>query len=158
MTRNNQESRKLMKPIKTTISATILFFLLQGAVLAQSDSLAEIFKTHMNETVQNVKNSDNAIEKRAILDTSFNKILKAVERIEKSGQLTEEEFAQLQTFKHSIEEKSDQLNGQNGFEEVADEDLEDFSDYSQQAMEQADRTLTLSLTTVLLVVIILLLI
>jgi len=158
MTRNNQESRKLMKPIKTTISATILFFLLQGAVLAQSDSLAEIFKTHMNETVQNVKNSDNAIEKRAILDTSFNKILKAVERIEKSGQLTEEEFAQLQTFKHSIEEKSHQLNGQNGFEEVADEDLEDFSDYSQQAMEQADRTLTLSLTTVLLVVIILLLI
>jgi hypothetical protein len=146
-----------MNLIKTVTSTALLFFLFQTVAIAQTDSLTEIFKSHMNETVQNVKSSESADEKRTVLNSSFNKMLKAVEKIEESGQLSEDEIAQLTTLKHSIEEKSDQLNGRNGFEEIADEDLEDFSDYSQQAMEQADRSLTISLTTALLVVIILLL-
>jgi hypothetical protein len=40
---------------------------------------------------------------------------------------------------------------------LADEDLDDFTDYSQQDMEQASRNITISLTTALLIIIILLL-
>lgn len=147
-----------MNVIKSIIPIVVLFLSLQTAVSAQNGDLSEIFKTHMNETVQDVKNSDSADEKRAILDESFNKMLEAVDKIETSATLSDEELSHLQTFQANIEEKLYQLNGRKGYERVGDLELEDFSEYSQQDMEQADRTLTLSLTTALLIVIILLLI
>lgn len=146
-----------MNLIKPVFSIAILFLTLQTAAFAQNGNLSDIFKTHMNETVQNVKSSDSADEKRAILDESFNKMLKAVDKIEDNATMSDKEQSQLKAFRNTIEDKSNQLNGLKGFKRVADEDLEEFSDYSQQAMEQADRTLTISLTTLLLVVIILLL-
>jgi hypothetical protein len=146
-----------MKLLQAALTAAFLLFILNMNAFSQGQNLNEIFKTHMNKTVQNVKNSDSAAEKRVILDTSFDKMLTAIERIENSASLTEQEKAELSTFKSSIEEKSNQLHGLKVYKKVTDENLDEFSEYSQQAMEQADRTLTLSLTTVLLVVIILLL-
>lgn len=147
-----------MNLIKPILSIAILFLTLQTAATAQNVNVTDIFKTHMNETVQDVKSSDSADDKRAILNSSFNKMLQAVDKIENNATMSDKELAQLKNFRNNIEEKSNQLNGLKGFKRVADKDLEEFSDYSQQAMEQADRTLTISLTTVLLIVIILLLI
>lgn len=146
-----------MNFLKTALSVAILFLTMQTSALAQNGNLSEIFKTHMNETVQEVKNSDSADDKREILDSSFNKMLKAVDKIENNAKMSDNELAQLKTFRNSIEEKLNQLNGRKGYDKVGDVDLEDFSEYSQQDMEQADKTLTISITTVLLVIIILLL-
>lgn len=146
-----------MNILKFSLSIAILFLTLQTGALAQNGNLSDVFKTHMNETVQEVKNSDSAEDKREILDNSFNKMLKAVEKIENRATMSENELAQLKTFRDAIEEKSNQLNGLDGYKKVADADLEDFSEYSQQDMEQADKTLTISITTVLLVILILLL-
>lgn len=147
-----------MRYLKVTTITAILLFGVSVAGFAQNhQSLTEVLKTHMNETVQAVKETDKADEKRAILDESFDKMLTAIEKIEEKSQLTESEQEQLGTLKMNITEKSNQLNGLDGFDEIADEDLDEFSDYSQQDMEQANRTITISLTTALLIIIIILL-
>lgn len=63
----------------------------------------------------------------------------------------------LAGFKNDLIEKKNELNGQDGFAKVPDNRLNDFAQYVQQDMEQADRVVTISLTTALLIVIILLL-
>lgn len=147
-----------MRYLKVTTILVVFLFGLTGTGFSQShQSLTEVLKTHMNETVQAVKEADAPAEKRAILDESFSKMLSAIEKIEEEARLTDSEQEQLSTLKLNIAEKSNQLNGVDGFDEIADEDLDEFSDYSQQDMEQANRTITISLTTALLIIIIILL-
>jgi hypothetical protein len=142
--------------IKIFSATVFLIFALLGTASAQQN-LSETFKKHFNETVQNVKASDNPDEQRDLLNTSFDKMLGAVDRIDESANLTEEEREQLVLFRDQIDEKKSELNGLDGFDEIQDDELIDFSDYSQQEIEQANRTLTISLTSALLIVLILLL-
>jgi len=139
------------------MSSIILLFAVQSIALAQTTSITETFKKHFNETVQQVHQSEDADEKRSILNGSFSKMIHAIDRIESRANLSEDEIAQLQTYKLGIEEKQNELNGLDGFDDVQDEDLDDFSNFSQDFMEQADRTVTIGVTTVLLILIILLL-
>ena len=140
--------------IKIFSATVFLIFALLGTASAQQN-LSETFKKHFNETVQNVKASDNPDEQRDLLNTSFDKMLGAVDRIDESANLTEEEREQLVLFRDQIDEKKSELNGLDGFDEIQDDELIDFSDYSQQEIEQANRTLTISLTSALLIVLIL---
>src|SRR5690554_5290048 len=146
-----------MKSIKIICYAIAFLFSIQTAAVAQSDNISEIFKEHINKTAQEVKSTDNPDEKRALLNDSFERMLTAIEKIETRASLTEAELARLEAMKVEIEDRSNQLNGLDGYDEVMDEDLDDFNDYSQQSMEQARRTITISVTTLLLVIIILLL-
>ncbi len=151
-------NHKIMtKPIKLIFSIAVFVLTIQTAVSAQTNSLTNILKQHFNETVHQVKQTVDADEKRTILNKSFHDMLTALEKVESSAALSGEEQSQLQVLKSSITEKISELNGQDGFDEIADEALDDFSDYSQQDMEQADRNITISLTTALLIIIILLL-
>jgi hypothetical protein len=63
----------------------------------------------------------------------------------------------LDSFKKLLTEKQDELNGVNGYEPVGNNQLDDFADYVQQDIEQADSVVTISVTTALLIIIILLL-
>ncbi|MDZ7719893.1 MAG: hypothetical protein U5K72_13835 [Balneolaceae bacterium] len=146
-----------MKTIRLLITSIFLLFAVQSMAVAQSTNITETFKKHFNETVQEVQQAESADEKRLILNESFTKMIDAIDRIESLANLSEEETAQLQSYKLGIEEKQNELNGLDGFDEVQDEDLEDFSNFSQDFMEQADRTVTIGVTTVLLILIILLL-
>src|SRR5690625_3411398 len=142
----------------TTNIIAIIMIGISGSDFAKSpQSLTEILKTHMNETVQAVKEAESADEKRSILNESFTDMLTAVEKIEEKAELSDREKEQLAVLKDNITAKSNQLNGLDGYDKVGDEELDDFSDYSQQDMEQANRTITISLTTALLIIIILLL-
>jgi ABC-type antimicrobial peptide transport system permease subunit len=147
----------MLKSIKLAACIAAVLFSVQTVAFAQSGSVADILKQHFNETVQQVKSTDDAVEKRAILNDSFSTMLSAAERIESEANLSDEERSQLLVLQNNIEQKKNELNGLDGFDEIADEDLDDFSDYSQQDMEQANRNITISLTTALLIVIILLL-
>ncbi len=146
-----------MNNVKQIIFFSILIFFTHSLAMGQSSTLTETFKQHFNETVQQVKASDDADEKRAILNESFSRMLTAVDKIEAEASLSDDDRDKLIAFKDEIENRQYELNGIDGFDEVVDEDLDDFSDYSQQAMEQASRNITISLTTALLIIIILLL-
>ncbi|MCC5914201.1 MAG: hypothetical protein JJU46_07470 [Balneolaceae bacterium] len=146
-----------MKSLNLLVSTIILAFAFQFQVNAQSVNLSETLKEHFNETVQAVKATDNAEEQRILLNDSFERMIEAVDRIEKAAEWDQDEKDQLYSLKGSIQDRMNELNGEDGYDEVVDEDLLDFSDYSQQMMEQANRNITLSLTTALLIVIILLL-
>ncbi|PAU94794.1 hypothetical protein CK503_04780 [Aliifodinibius salipaludis] len=144
----------MMKKLITTIC---LVFAFQSVAFAQSFDLTEKFKKSFNETVQEVQSTENAGEKRMLLNDSFSNMITVIKRIESKANLSEDEIAQLKAYKRDIQEKKAELNGRNDFDKVQDKALNDFSDYSQQYFEQADRTITIGLTAALLIVLILIL-
>lgn len=146
-----------MKTIKFLTACILLIFSLQTISVAQTDRAADHLKKYINETVQKVENTDSAEEKRAILNSSFDQLITAVERAESMNRFSDEESGALTWFKNSITEKQNELNGLDGFDEIQDEDLDDFSNYVQQDMEQANRYITISISTALLIILILLL-
>lgn len=146
-----------MKKIQLFITSIFLFFAIQSVAMAQTSNITEMFKTHFNETVQNVHGTVDAEEKRSILNHSYSKMITALDRIELKTTLSDDEIAQLYLLKEGIVEKQNELNGMEGFNKIQDEELVDFTDYSQQYFEQANRTLTISVTTALLIIIIILL-
>lgn len=147
----------MMKKLHITTIFIFLVFVVQSVAVAQSINLTETFKKSFNETVQKVNKTENATQKRMLLNKSFSKMMVAIERIESKANLSKEESAQLASFKSEIQDKKSELNGTDGFDKVLDKDLNDFSDYSQQYFEQADRTVTIGLTAALLIVLILIL-
>lgn len=147
-----------MKTIRLLITTAFLVFAMHSIANAQTVDITEMFKKHFNETAQQVQKTESADEKRVILNESFTKMMTVIDRIDSRANLTENESAMLESYKSGITEKLNELNGQDGFDEVMDEDLDDFSDYSQQYFEQANRTVTIGVTTALLILIILLLI
>lgn len=144
----------IIRHIATTI---ILLFAFQAMAVAQSTDITEMFKKHFNETVQEVQQTDDADGKRVILNESFNKMITALNSIESRANLTEDEYAQLNSFRSDITEKQNELNGLDGFDEIVDEDLDEFSNFSQDFMEQANRTITIGASTLVLIIILLLL-
>lgn len=57
----------------------------------------------------------------------------------------------------NITSKMDELNGRKGYDQVADAQLDDFANFMQNDFEQANSTVTLSVTTALLIILILIL-
>lgn len=137
--------------------SVLLVFAIQSVAFAQSIDLTEKFKKSFNETVQEVQSTEEADEKRMLLNNSFSNMITVIERIESKANLSEDEIAQLKAYKSEIQEKKAELNGKNDFDKVQDKALNDFSDYSQQYFEQADRTITIGVTAALLIVLILIL-
>ena len=146
-----------MSKLRIITTSIFLLFAFQSMAVAQSTSFTETFKKHFNETVQEVQQTESADEKRMILNESFSKMIVAIDRIESRANLFEDEIAQLQSYKLGIVEKQNELNGLDGFDEIVDEDLDNFSSFSQDFIEQANRTVTIGVTTALLILIILLL-
>ena len=146
-----------MKTIRFITTSIFLIFAVQSLAVSQTVNVTETLKQHFNETVQQVQQTENADEKRLILDESFTKMIIAIDRIESQANLSEDQIAQLHSYKLGIVEKQNELNGLDGFEEVLDEDLDDFSSFSQDFVEQANRTITIGIGTALLILIILLL-
>ncbi len=83
---------------------------------------------------------------------------KALDRVESSGLISKEDRAGIDCFKTKLNEKQDELLGRNGLERVSDAQLNAFSDFVVQDMEQADQTVTIGLVSVLLIIIIIILI
>ena len=153
----NSKNDSMMITLRPIVTTLLLLFALQSMALAQSTDITEVFKKHFNETVQEVQQTDDAEDKRVILNESFNKMITALDRIESRANLTEDEQSQLNSFRSDIAERQNELNGLDGFDEIVDEDLDDFSNFSQDFMEQANRTITIGASTLVLIIILLLL-
>ena len=131
----------------------IMFVLIQAGYAGGKEDIQKYF----NDTASKVKATTDPAEKRAILDKSLQTMSKALDKVQKSPLISKEDRAGIDQFKATLKENQDELAGSNGFERVPDAQLNAFSDYVVQNMEQADKTITISLVTALLIVIIIIL-
>lgn len=141
--------------MKTRILFLSIIIMLVSALPALASGKGEIQK-YFNDASKKVKATENAADKRVILDESFNNMFNALGTVQSTGLLSKEESDGVDLFKESMKEKQDELNGLNGYERIPDSQLNDFSNYVVQDMEQA--SITISLVTLLLLAILLILI
>lgn len=146
-----------MKALQMVPLLILMVFTMHTAAYAQSPNVTEAFKKHFNETVQNVHEAEHAEDKRSILNKSLNRMITTIDRIESLTSLDTDESNSLNSYKVGLTDLLSELNGVDGYEGVADEDLDEFSSYSQNFIEQANRTITIGVTTALLILVILLL-
>jgi len=118
----------------------------------------EGLQTYFSEVASKVKAMDDPAEKREVTAKSLQTMAEAVDRVQRSRMISKEDRARLEQLKATVQDKQDELAGLNGFERVPDGQLNAFVDYVVQDMEQAERTITISLVAALLIVIILILI
>ena len=131
----------------------MMFVLVQAANAGGNDGI----QTYFNDTASKVKATADPAEKRAILDKSLQTMSKALDKVQSSPLISKEDRAGIDQFKAALQENQDELRGSNGYQRVPDAQLNAFSDYVVQKMEQADRSITIRLVAALLIVIIIIL-
>ncbi len=142
---------------KLTTFFIITLLALSTSLTAQTKDAHTTLKKHINNMVQKVETVDDPNEKRKILNNSLDDLITAVERVESMNGISSEDKTGLAEFKSSLQEKHNELNGYGDFTRVKNSQLNNFANFIQQDFEQADRVITISLTTALLIIIILLL-
>lgn len=113
---------------------------------------------YFSDTANKVKATENPVEKRQILKDSFQDMSKALDKMQNVGVLSDKDSKELLQLRITLQDKQDELAGVNGYERVPDSQLNNFSNYVVQSMEQADQTITISLIAALLILILLVLI
>jgi hypothetical protein len=81
----------------------------------------------------------------------------ALEMVQRSASISNDDRAGIDRIATSIKEKQDELAGSNGFTRIADAQLNLFADFVVQDMEQADQMVSISVVTLLLILIIVIL-
>jgi len=144
----------IMKAIIAFITVIVMFVLV---VPINAGGKSELQK-HFSDVANKVKATENAAEKRAILENSFRDMSEALNKVQGSFLVSKEDQAGLEGLKSIIKENQDELAGINGYERVPDSQLNNFSNYVVQNMAQADQVITISLVAALLIVIIIILV
>ncbi|MFH1311945.1 MAG: hypothetical protein ABIJ00_01845 [Candidatus Eisenbacteria bacterium] len=140
---------------RTALLAIVMMCVLAYAgVAVGQDNL----QTYFNGTACKVKATADPSQKRAILSEGLQKMSKALDMVESSTLVSEGDRAGIDRFKATLQERQNELAGTNGFDRVPDEQLNAFADFVVQDMEQADRTVNISLVTLLLIIIIVILV
>ncbi|HEU4928914.1 MAG TPA: hypothetical protein VFU38_03725 [Candidatus Krumholzibacteria bacterium] len=114
--------------------------------------------SYFNDTAIKVKATESPAQKREILTKNLDDMIKAIDTVKGAALTSEQDDVKLDHVKMTLQEKRDELAGLNGFDRVPDDQLNAFSTYIVQDMEQADRTITISLVVALLIIIIIILI
>ena len=112
---------------------------------------------YFNDTALKVKATESPAEKRKILSSNLSNMIKTLETVRNAPMTSEQDDANLDRLQATLQEKSDELAGVNGFNPVPDDQLNAFSTYIVQEMEQADQTINISVVTLLLIIIIIIL-
>ncbi len=137
--------------------AAVLVLMLAFVQIGLADGKNQIQK-YFNETACKVKATADPVQKRTILDQSLQTMSKALTMVEKSPLVAKEDKPGIDAFRKALQEKQDELAGRNGFDRVTDQQLDAFSQYVVQDMEQASGTISINIVTLLLIIIILILI
>jgi hypothetical protein len=113
---------------------------------------------YFNDTALKVKATEQPEQKRAILSNNLSEMTRALETARNSSLTSAQDDMKLDRVRAALQEKSDELAGANGFDRVPDNQLNAFATYIVQDMEQADKTISISLVAALLIIIIIILI
>lgn len=140
-----------MKAIVWFISLLMVF----AFTISVSADGKDKIKNYFSKTAIKVNTTELASEKREILNESFQNMFKALDKVQNSGLISNEERTGFDHFKAALQEKQDELNGTNGFERVPDLQLNAFSNYVVQDMEQAAAGVTISLLALVIIAILL---
>lgn len=143
--------------IKTISLMAFLLTGLQVSAFAQANDASTKLKKYINTMVHKVEKAEEPAQKRAIMNDSFDKMIKAFEKVGSMKHVSEEDRSGIAGLKSIITDKKDELNGLNGYDAVKNNQLNNFANYVQQDLEQADKEITISVTVLLLIIIILLL-
>lgn len=140
-----------MKQIKT-IGLTLAILLTIGlqSGMAQSTKVESLFKNHINDVVEKVKQTESADEKRELLNDLFDTLILAYEKAEAISVLSEDEKLVMDEFRQDIIEKQNELNGLSGYAIVSDDQLNNFADFVQQGFEQANLFLYLGVALIII--------
>ena len=103
-----------------------------GTVMGQ-DPVQDYF----SKTACKVKATTDLSQKREILNKSLGRMSKALDRLQSLPLISKEDRVGIDRIRATLQEKQDELAGLNGYERVSDEQLNAFSDYIVQDMEQA---------------------
>lgn len=137
--------------VRVALMMCVLFY--AGTALGQDK-----IQNYFNEAAIKVKATDDPLQKREILNTKIQEMSMALDKIRNSSFVSESDRAGIDRTRTSLKEKENELAGANGFTRVPDSRLNAFSEYLVQDMEQADKTITMSVVTALLIVIIIILV
>ncbi len=141
--------------VRTIFAIVVAMFVIAGpAISGERSDLQNFF----NSAAMKVKAATNPAEKREILNSSLNKMSKALEIAENSPLVSEKDKTGIKRFESTLIEKQDELAGRNGFERVPDQKLNNFADYVVQDTEQASQYITISVVTLLLIILLVVLI
>jgi hypothetical protein len=113
---------------------------------------------YFNDAACKVKAATDPSQKREILNNEFQNMSKALNMVRSSPLVSKADRAGIDRLQAALQDKHDELAGANGYSRVPDDRLNAFSDYVVQDMEQADKTITMSVVTALLIVIIIILV
>jgi hypothetical protein len=131
----------------------VLGFLGSAGVAVSQDQIRD----HFHETALDVKATEDPTQKREILTRSLGDMTRAIGMAKSSTVSSASDDIELDRLQATLLERSDELAGVNGFDRVPDGELDAFSTYIVQDMEQA-HTVTISVVTLLLIIIIIILI
>jgi hypothetical protein len=143
-----------MKPRTLLAAVVTVLALVQVSNASSSDNL----KTYFSDTATRVKATADPAAKRETLSRSLQTMTQALQQAEALGLVAPDDRAGFDGFQASLQAKQDELKGTNGYGLLADAELNAFSDYVVQDMEQAAETVHISLVAALLIIIILILI
>ena len=132
-------------------------FIVMMFVLVQVGQAQDGVRKYFSDTAAEVKATDDPAQKREILTNSFQTMSEALDRVQGSPLISKDDRAGIDRLKAEIQEKQNELAGLNGFERVPDGQINSFTDYVVQSMEQADQQITISLVAALLIIIIIIL-
>jgi hypothetical protein len=131
-----------------------IFVMVYAHPLLAQDEAAKLqnnLKSYFNEVAVKVKNTEDPAQKREILNGTFEKVFKAVDKVEQLP-VGKENQNFLAAFRQGVQEKYDELNGLKGFARVGDDELNTFADYVVQDMEQAKNIAIYTTTTTLIII------
>jgi len=131
----------------------LMFFMVNIGNAGGKDEIQKYF----NDTACKVKAAAEPSQKREILTKSLETMSSALDKVQSSRLISKDDRASINRFKTALQENQDELMGNNGYERVSDTQLNEFSDYVVQNMEQASRTITISVLTAVLILIIVIL-
>ncbi len=136
-----------------------LFVVLASVTLcAGTASATGALQSYFNFVAIEVKATPDPAQKRKILDKGFQSVSGALTAVENLPVTPQTDRAGIERYKSVIQDKRDELNGKNGYTRVADGQLNAYSTYVVQNMEQAELVVTIGLVTLLLILLIILLI
>ncbi len=141
-----------LRTVSGTIALTCMF-----ALPVFAGGTGDIQK-YFNDAASKAKQAATPSEKRRILNESFRVVSNALDIAGNMPFTSKEDLAGIRKFRSAIQDKQDELAGKNGFTRVPDSQLNAFSGYVVQDMEQADQTITISVVTLLIILLVILIV
>jgi hypothetical protein len=135
-----------------------------GSILIMSILALPVFaggkgdlQKYFSDAAARAKATANPAEKRDILNESLNTMFTALDIAQSLPFISKDDSLGIARFKTTLHEKQDELAGRNGYVRVADTQLNAFSNYVVQDMEQADEVISISLVTLVIILLVILL-